>query len=182
MDFSVSHAQPWNIMDHEWRDWWRNSQFHCSLYKINKYRNKRLLNTRVYCNYMYSHTGTQRKTLNRVSTVCQEQEKKIAKREGQQGKRQQMNIKLPCWGIYLRLLLGWRRSCCTAASAAAMAAPASSRWVWVTLVLLWLRDGPWERRCPSEEDLELPGLLWDFSMVGTCMSTRKMKKYNSCIY
>lgn len=87
-----------------------------------------------------------------------------------------MNIKLPCWGIYLRLLLGCRRSCCTAASAAAMAAPASSRWVWVTLVLLWLRDGPWERRWPSEEDFELPGLLWDFSMVGTCMSGYKRVK------
>lgn len=90
--------------------------------------------------------------------------------------RQQMNIKLPCWGIYLRLLLGWRRSCCTAASAAAIAAPASSRWVWVTLVLLWLRDGPWERRWPSDEDFELPGLLWDFSMVGTCMSGHKRVK------
>lgn len=88
-----------------------------------------------------------------------------------------MNIKLPCWGIYLRLLLGWRRCCCTAASAAAIAAPASSRWVWVTLVLLWLRDGPWERRWPSDEDFELPGLLWDFSMVGTCMSGYKRVKH-----
>lgn len=107
-----------------------------------------------------------------------------AKNRKQTGKdsrkeRQQMNIKLPCWGIYLRLLLGWRRSCCTAASAAAMAAPASSRWVWVTLVLLWLRDGPWERRWPSEEDFELPGLLWDFSMVGTCMSGYKRIKHES---
>lgn len=91
--------------------------------------------------------------------------------------RQQMNIKLPCWGIYLRLLLGWMRSCCTAASAAAMAAPASSRWVWVTLVLLWLRDGPWDRRWPSDDDFELPGLLWDFSMVGTCMSGYKRIKH-----
>lgn len=42
---------------------------------------------------MYSHTGTQRKTLNRVSIVCQGQGKKkkkkeVAKRgEGQQGKK-----------------------------------------------------------------------------------------------
>lgn len=129
---------------------------------------------------MYSHTGTQRNTLKEWAQCAKNRKKKIAKREGQQGKRQQMNIKLPCWGIYLRLLLGWRRSCWTAASAAAMAAPASSRWVWVTLVLLWLRDGPWERRCPSEEDLELPGLLWDFSMVGTCMSTKEMEKCNCC--
>lgn len=60
-------------------------------------------------------------------------------------------------------LLGCRRDCCTAASAAAMAIPASSKWAWVTLLLLWLRDGPCERSWPSEEDLELPGLLWDFS-------------------
>ena len=91
--------------------------------------------------------------------------------------RQQMNIKLPCWGIYLCLLLGWRRSCCTTASAAAIAALASSRWVWVTLVLLWLRDGPWEQRWPSDEDFELPGLLWDFSVVGSCMSGYKRVKH-----
>lgn len=35
---------------------------------------------------MYSHTGTQRKTLNRVSTVCQEQ-KKIAKKGRTAGKK-----------------------------------------------------------------------------------------------
>lgn len=105
-------------------------------------------------------------------------EQRMPKDRKQTGKdsrreRQQMNIKLPCWGIYLRLLLGWMRSWCTAASAAAMAAPASSRWVWATLVLLWLRDGPWDRRWPSDDDFELPGLLWDFSMVGTCISGYK---------
>lgn len=36
---------------------------------------------------MYSHTGTQRKTLNRVSTVCQEQKKKIAKKGRTAGKK-----------------------------------------------------------------------------------------------
>lgn len=39
---------------------------------------------------MYSHTGTQRKTLNRVSRVCQEQkqtEKKKAKRGRTAGKK-----------------------------------------------------------------------------------------------
>lgn len=71
-----------------------------------------------------------------------------------------------------RGLLGWRRDCWTAASAAAMAIPASSRWACVTLLLLWLRDGPWERSWPSEEDLELPGLLWDFSRGLICMSER----------
>lgn len=120
-----------------------------------------------YCSY------TDKRTKNRLSRGCQKtkQTGKDSRRE-----RQQMNIKLPCWGIYLRLLLGWMRSCCTAASAAAMAAPASSRWVWVTLVLLWLRDGPWDRRWPSDDDFELPGLLWDFSMVGTCMSGYKRIK------
>lgn len=67
-------------------------------------------------------------------------------------------------------LLGCRRDCCTAASAAAMAIPASSRWAWVTLLLLWLLEGPWERSWPSEEDLELPGLLCDFSKGNICMS------------
>lgn len=119
-----------------------------------------------YCSY------TDKRTENRVSRVCQNRKQT----EDSRRERQQMNIKLPCWGIYLRLLLGWRRSCCTAASAAAIAAPASSRWAWVTLVLLWLRDGPWERRWPSDEDFELPGLLWDFSMVGTCMSGYKRVK------
>ncbi|TNN86238.1 hypothetical protein EYF80_003655 [Liparis tanakae] len=70
------------------------------------------------------------------------------------------------------------RDWCTAASAAAMAMPASSRWACVTLLLLWLRDGPWERSWPSEEDLEL-GLLWDFSKGNICMSGQEeMDVYN----
>lgn len=114
------------------------------------------------------------RTLNRMHTQWAKNRNKGPARSGREGgrggKSNRWTLSRHAEESYLSLLLGWRRSCWTAASAAAMAAPASSRWVWVTLVLLWLRDGPWERKCPSEDDLELPGLLCDFSMVGTCIS------------
>lgn len=121
---------------------------------------------------MYLQTNTQNTEQVKCTNVPRAERK--GQEQGRQGRRagEGHRWELSCHAeeFYLCPLLGWRRSCWTAASAAAMAAPASSRWVWVTLVLLWLRDGPWERRCPSEEDLELPGLLWDFSMVGICIS------------
>lgn len=156
-----SHQILWARLDGGWRQR-RNSQFCCSLCKHKKKNLNRKEHIYVLTLFLHRQRDREQSEQGMPETESKGED---SRREGQQ-----MNIKLPCWGIYLRLLLGWRRSCCTAASAAAIAAPASSRWAWVTLVLLWLRDGPWERRWPSDEDFELPGLLWDFSMVGTCMS------------
>lgn len=100
--------------------------------------------------------------------------------------------------LYLRLgLLGWRRcgGCCwccccccdcCGASPVAMAAPPPLP-VLLSLgccraALLLEREAPCERECwlcpwlwlwlwPSDgEGFDVPGLLWDFSIVGTCVS------------
>lgn len=91
-------------------------------------------------------------------------------------------------GLYLRLgLLGWRRCCdCCGASPAAMAVPlplpAPLSWWCCRAALLLEREEPCERECwlcpwlwlwlwPSDgEGFDVPGLLWDFSIVGTCVS------------
>lgn len=52
----------------------------------------------------------------------------------------------------------------------------------MTLLLLWLREGPWERSWPSEEDLELPELLWDFSKGIICRSERRPDPTNELHY
>jgi len=93
-------------------------------------------------------------------------------------------------GLYLRLgLLGWRRcGCCCCdccwASPVAMAAPPLLplllSWWCCREALLLEREVPCERECwlcpwlwlwPSDgEGFDVPGLLWDFSIVGTCVS------------
>lgn len=95
--------------------------------------------------------------------------------------------------LYLRLgLLGWRRcggGCCCdccGASPVAMAAPPPLpvllSWWCCRAALLLERETPCERECwlcpwlwlwlwPSDgEGFDVPGLLWDFSLVGTCVS------------
>lgn len=94
--------------------------------------------------------------------------------------------------LYLRLgLLGWRRcgggGCCCCdccgASPVAMAAPlplpVPLSWCCCRAALLLEREAPCERACPwlwlwlwpsDGEGFDVPGLLWDFSIVGTCVS------------
>lgn len=92
--------------------------------------------------------------------------------------------------LYLRLgLLGWRRcgdcccDCCRAspvAMAVPLPLPVPLSWWCCRAVLLLEREAPCERECwlcpwlwlwPSDgEGFDVPGLLWDFSIVGTCVS------------
>lgn len=90
-------------------------------------------------------------------------------------------------GLHLRLgLLGWRHcgggcccwDCCWA-SPVAMAAPPLLLSGWCCRdALLLEREVACERECwlcpwlwlSDEEGLAVPGLLWDFSIVGTCVS------------
>lgn len=87
--------------------------------------------------------------------------------------------------LYLRLLLGWRRCCCCEAGASPVATatpPSPSCWCCLALLRgaargaargvcwLWPSDG---------EGFDVPGLLWDFSIVGTCVSrTTKFTNYH----
>lgn len=94
--------------------------------------------------------------------------------------------------LYLRLgLLGWRRcggcccDCCWAspvATAAPPLLPLRLSWWCCRAALLLEREAPCERECwlcpwlwlwlwPSDgEGFDVPGLLWDFSIEGTCVS------------
>lgn len=93
-------------------------------------------------------------------------------------------------GLYLRLgLLGGRRcgdccwcNCCGASPvvmAEPLPLPAPPSWWCCRAALLLEREAPCERECcwpcpwlwPSDgEGFDVPGLLWDFSIVGTCVS------------
>lgn len=113
--------------------------------------------------------GPEKKKKKMGETRKQQREEKTKKGSEKEQEEEQMSAKAAMlWRFYLRRLLGWRRGCWPAASAVV---EASSRCARAVPLLPWAREPPWGRAWPSERDgFDVPGLLWDFSIVGTCVS------------